>query len=274
MNVSDLIPLHLMWMRAGGRSERTIHDRERLLLHADRVLPYGIDQAHTNEWAAYLANPRWQPWTRCIYDRHARGYYRWAVPCYLTFNPMDALIRPPEGDREPDPATDEELAQALDQLPPMPWRLAVIMAAYAGLRCCEIVSIRREQCTAESLRVRGKGGKVTVMPMAPQLWAEIKDRPPGLLVTGARGKPLSPQMLTQMQRKIWIRIGQPHQHMHRFRAWFCTTLINAGVNVRVVQELMRHSDLKPILHYAAVAKTQRLAAIAVLPTFTGAPASQ
>ena len=49
--MSDLIPLHSTWLRAGGRSAATINRRERLLYHAHDTLPYGLDQAHPSELA-------------------------------------------------------------------------------------------------------------------------------------------------------------------------------------------------------------------------------
>jgi integrase len=202
--MSDLIPLHLTWMRAGGRAARTVHDRQRLLEHAAARLPYGLDNADTAEWATYLAQPRWSTWTRNVYYRHAYSYYEWAVATgHVTLNPLRGLDRPPEGDRVPRPVTDDQLAHALARLPEMPWRLAVMLAAFAGLRCCEIVTIRRQDCTVELLTVRGKGGRLEQVPMAPALWAVVEPRATGLLVVGARGKPLSAQMLTQMQGRVW-----------------------------------------------------------------------
>jgi len=268
--MSDLIPLHLTWLRAGGRSVRTIHDRERLLHHAQTHLPYGLDQAHTDEWADYLSRPGWSPWTRHTYFGHANGYYDWAVAAqWLTLNPLDGLIRPPEGDRIPDPATDDEIRAALTLLPEQPWRMAVRLAAWAGLRCCEIVTVRRENCTEAYLKVRRKGGKLATVAMAPPLWEAIATRDPRLLVTGARGGALTAQMLTQMQGKLWRRIGQPHQHLHRFRAWFATSMLANGADIRTVQDLLGHASVTSTQWYTAVTNPRRLAAVALLPTLRG-----
>ncbi|HEX6869831.1 MAG TPA: tyrosine-type recombinase/integrase [Micromonosporaceae bacterium] len=264
--MSDLIPRHLTWLRAAGRSERTVHDRRRLLEHADARLPYGIDDADAEEWAAYLASRRWSAWTRHTYYTHAIKYYDWGVAAgYYRHNPVADLPRPAEGDRIPKPATDDELALALRDLPHQPWRMAVQLAAFAGLRCCEIVSIRREDCTAEWLTVRGKGGRRATVAMAPQLWEVIEPRSGGLLVLGARGRPLTPQMLTQMQGPVWRRIGLPEMTLHRFRHWFATSLLRQGADIRTVQELMRHRTLQSTQGYTAVVDRQRRAAVARLP---------
>lgn len=274
--MSELIPLYLAWLRAGGRSANTIRKRQWLLQHADQHLPYGVDNADPDEWAAYLGEPGWSAWTRATYYRHANGYYTWAVNGdRLTLNPLVGLIRPPDGDRIPDPATDAELAAALDLLPEQPWRMAVRLASWAGLRCCEIVTVRREDCTAEWLRVRGKGGKIGLVPMAPQLWSVIAPLPAGVLVVGARGRPLTAQMLTQMQHKVWRRIGQPGQHLHRFRHWCGTTIQRATGNIRVTQKVLRHVSVRSTEGYTMVSDAALHAAVAALPVpTTGAPAGQ
>jgi integrase len=271
--MTPLLPLHLTWLQAGGRSPRTITARQRLLRHADLALPYGLDQADPDELAAYLATPGWSAWTRHTYYGHLAGYYRWAVLFdHLTLDPTIHLIRPGSGDRVPDPATDAELVAALRRLPEQPWRMAVRLAAYAGLRCHEIVTCRREDCTADVLRVRGKGGRVQTVPMAPPLWAVVQHRPRGLLVLAARGRPLTAGRLTQMQGPVWARIGQPHQHLHRFRHWFATTMLRAGADIRTVQECLRHASLQSTQTYTAVVDHQREAAVRLLPQLEEAAA--
>jgi len=264
--MSDLISLHLTWLRAGGRSPRTIASRERLLHHVDRALPYGLDHAAADELAGYLSHPGWSQWTLHTYFGHLVGFYRWGVRSgYLTLDPTLHLIHPGQGDRLPDPATDDELAQALRDLPAQPWRLAVQLAAWAGLRCCEIVAVRREDVTADWIRIRGKGGRMATVPTSPQLWAVIAPMAAGLLVRSSTGLAMTPQRLTQTQGRVWDRIGQPHQHLHRFRHWFATTLLRNGADIRTVQELMRHASITSTQGYTAVVPAQRQAAVRLLP---------
>jgi site-specific recombinase XerD len=89
--------------------------------------------------------------------------------------------------------------------------------------------------------------------------------PAGLLVHSATGLAMSAQRLTGMQRPVWARIGQPHQHLHRFRHWFATTLLRNGADIRTVQELMRHRSILSTQGYTAVTSPQRQAAIQLLP---------
>lgn len=264
----NLIELHVVWLRASGASQTTIDSRRRLLRHADQSesLPHGLDQANADELAAYLATPGWSAWTLYTYHGHLAGFYRWGVMSgHLTLDPMAFLRRPRQGDQLPDPATDDELAQALALLPEQPWRMAVRLAAYAGLRCCEIVTARREHCTPDWMRIRGKGGRWQTVPMASPLWAEVEPRPPGLLVRSVTGLAMTAQGLSQAQGPAWLRIGQPHQHLHRFRHWLATTLLQQGHDIREVQEIMRHRSIQSTQGYTAVAPVRILAAVRGLP---------
>lgn len=269
--MSDLIPRHLTWLRAGGRSTTTVAARERLLYHAEAHLPWGLDEADHNEWADYLDQPQWSPWTKHTYFNHGCGYYNWGVAMgKLALNPLSLLIRPPEGDREPNPVSDAELMHALTELPEQPWRMAARLAAFAGLRCCEIVAVKREDCTAEWLRVRGKGGHMALVPMAPVLWRVIEPMPAGLLVLGARGKPLTAQMLSQMQGPMWVRIGLPDVRLHRLRHWCGTDVQRRTGNIRVTQRVLRHASIHSTQGYTLVSDAELHAAVAGLGTPAGA----
>jgi integrase/recombinase XerD len=266
--MSDLIPIHLTHLRAGGYSDRTVRARERLLHHADAHLPYGLDQASRDEIAVYLQNPTWSTWTRSTYWSHLHGYYCWAYDVdELICNPMIGLIRPPAGQCVPDPVTDDELILALSRSPDQPWRTAIMLAAYAGLRGGEIARIRREDVTESHVRVRkGKGGRDALIETAPVLWEFVRDRPPGPLVRSVTGRPMSAHRLVAHQASHWRRIDMPHIHLHRFRHWYGTALMAAGNDARTVQELMRHKSLVSTQGYTQVVSEQRRLAIRTLPT--------
>lgn len=264
--MSDLIPIHLSHLRAAGYARRSVDDRSRFLHWAHQHLPYGLDMADGNEWAELLSEPSWSMWTRSTYWSHGFGYYEWGVTTgELLLNPMAALKRPPAGDDVPDPVTDEELRIALDRSPDRPWRTAIMLAAYAGLRASEIARLRRQDITEENVTIRkGKGGRDALVETSPVLWDYIRYRPPGPLVLTCAGRPLTGRSLTANQAKHWRRIGLPEIHLHRFRHWFATNLLRGGVDIRTVQELMRHRSLISTQAYTLVVSAQRTAAVASL----------
>lgn len=270
--MSQFLNDHLEWLEKQHlASPRTVEARRQWLQHAERRLPHGLDRANPRELAEYRAAPRRDgarrsPWSTHTIDTHLRGFYTWGVrDGRFTFDPMVALTKPPQGTRAPHPCRDEHLAVAFGA-PRFPWRRAIMLAAYAGLRCAEICSVTAEDLTAHGLIVTGKGGKTRTVPVGPELEAEIGHVQTGHLCLGARGKPMNPRILTQMQRPVWDVLGLPRTFsLHGARHWFATSLLVAGVDVRVVQELLGHSSLATTEIYLAVTDARKAAAVTRLP---------
>lgn len=273
--MSDLIERYTRWLRAAGRAKKTIASRERLLNHASRHLPRGLDDVHPQELAEYLADPTWSVWTRHTYHVHLATYYQWAYESgHFDWNPMCGIPCPPEGDRLPNPAKAAQIHIVLTKAPPMPWRRAGFLACYAGLRCCEIVSVRREDCDERDLRIRGKGNKVRLVGMAPQLWAEIQDAPLGLLVTGVRGAPISAQDLTQRQRAVWRKLGLPDDfRLHRMRHAYATGMVEGGADEWTVMDSLGHASPRATRGYVMISDPRRQAAAHRLPNWGHEPGS-
>jgi len=271
--MTDLIAIYAERMRAAGRSPYTISTRCRVLRHADRTMPHGLDEACGDDIVPYLAAQK-AAWSQATCYGHLAGYYRTMVAAgHLTINPTEHVDRPAPGDRLPNPVSDEELTAAITQSPDQPWRAAVILAAYAGLRCCELVALDRVDVTEQHVHIRrGKGGKGRYVPTHPAVWDLVKDRPAGPIVVSTRGGGILAQSLTSTQSKHWRALGMPTVHMHRFRHWFGTTLCDQGVGIDVVSILMGHASIATTQGYVRVSVVRQKAAMNALPVM-GGPAS-
>lgn len=53
---------------------------------------------------------------------------------------------------------------------------------------------------------------------------------------------------------------------HQLRHWYATELVRAGVNLRIVQTLMRHASLQTTARYTKIDEQQARDALAALPT--------
>lgn len=274
MSELKYLPRHLKELKVRGKQEATIYERRRLLVLVNDALPWGVEEASDEEIIEYFDGPRtrkWSPATRFVYWNTLHTYYRWCVRRnLLSMDPMLDLAEPSKVRHLPNPVTEQELALAVERSPRQPWGMATMLAAYAGLRCCEFVVQAREDCTERSLLVRhGKGDKPRWVEMAPQLWDYIKDAPPGPLVLGARGRPLKKTTIAQEQSSHWPSVGLPTIHMHRFRHRFATELLRQGVDIRVIQVLMGHESLASTEIYTLVVSAQRTAAVRLLPSLLG-----
>lgn len=256
----DLIGAYVRHMQAAGLSLNTIEDRDAFLRRIDRELPMGLVQATVEELEDWLARNGWKPATRASYYSHVTGLFRWARRRDLIdWDPSTALTRPRVPAGVPKPCADEDLAHAI-RMSPDPWRRFIILAAYAGLRCCEIATVERRDIDQEEMTIRGKGGRKRTVPTWPQVWEVVERLPAGLV-----GEGYSAGQISRGGARHLRRIGLEKVTMHTFRHWFASTLLDQGTDIRVVQELLGHASLSMTAVYTQVNSKQRRAAVATLP---------
>lgn len=275
-----LIDEHLAWLRPRVRSGHTsgelptIVARRRLLHHADRHLPHGLlDREVGDTIDAYLS--RWRGWSRYTYWTHLKGFYAWGVNAgRLLFDPMAHLARPARGEDVPNPCTDAELAIALEAAEP--YAAAVRLAAYMGLRAGEIARADRSHVVGGMLRVRGKGGRTRTVPISPECEA-IVEAATGRLI----GRRLGESAVTHGQAKVWRELGLVDMHLHRFRDWYATRLLESGALITEVARLLGHASVETtarsylqVVDRRLVAAVTRLTPPAMLGGATGPDGSR
>lgn len=65
----------------------------------------------------------------------------------------------------------------------------------------------------------------------------------GLVFPDLKGGYLNPNQVLTMFKKILERAGLPHMHFHNLCHSAATILISMGINPKVIQELLGHSDI-------------------------------
>jgi integrase len=121
------------------------------------------------------------PGSRSAERSQLRSFYQWAtLENYLTEDPTYRLEPIRKRKYLPRPIPDDLLARALTDPPervkPMLW-----LAAYAGLRACDICQLRVEHLMFDRdppviFVEESKGGKPRTVPMAPILASELRGR--------------------------------------------------------------------------------------------------
>lgn len=133
--------------------------------------------------------------------------------------------------------TSEQVDRIIANAPDAQTRLLWSFMAFAGLRASEAKAMRPEKIYGGKIHVVGKGDKQATIPVCPRLQREI-DRFGGEWVFSA-----SQYTLEKVAKKA-IPEGFPGKaHPHRFRHSFGSNLIRAGVNIKIVQTLMRHENI-------------------------------
>ena len=141
---------------------------------------------------------------------------------------------------------------------------AVVTLLYGlGLRISEALSLSGADAPLpDVLRIRGKGGKERIVPVIPAArravdeylrlspWEKTDAAP---LFRGARGGPLSPRPIQKVMEQARLQLGLPASATpHAMRHSFATHLLNAGADLRAIQELLGHASLSTTQAYTAV----------------------
>jgi integrase/recombinase XerC len=150
--------------------------------------------------------------------------------------------------------------------------VAILETIYScGLRVSELSGLRVADIDAREqiVRVRGKGKKERLVPIGAtalraleSYWSVLPDRPvgdsPAFLSETRKRTPLSPVMLARRLKKYLMLAGlDPALTPHKLRHSYATHLLDAGADLRSVQELLGHAHLVTTQVYTHVS-TERL----------------
>jgi integrase/recombinase XerC len=150
--------------------------------------------------------------------------------------------------------------------------VAILETIYScGLRISEMVGLRAEDIdwSEQLLRVRGKGKKERLLPISQtalqaieHYWTHLPERPAGaspvFLSETKEQTPMNPTMLQRRLKTYLVRAGlDPAITPHKLRHSYATHLLDAGADLRSVQELLGHAHLATTQVYTHVS-TERL----------------
>lgn len=251
--------------------DSTVATYRSALGHADRLVPAGLASANTDELHAAIVAGNPMPATRALRRAAVVGFFRWAAdPARprLDFDPSQYLPRVRVPRRSPRPAGTDTLGHIL-RLAQRPYRDWILLAAYAGLRCCEIAALDTGHVDRQSIWVHGKGGHERVVPTHPLVWDMIKALPPGPVARGTRTVRCTRQEVSK-RANVHLAGLAPGVTMHRLRHWFATHSLESCGDLRVVQELLGHASPATTAIYTEVATSRMASAVAALPEFSPA----
>lgn len=141
---------------------------------------------------------------------------------------------------------------------------AVVTLLYGcGLRISEALGLKgKDAPLAEVLRITGKGGKERLVPVLPaareavEAYLALCPHPreaEAPLFRGARGGALNPRLVQKAMERARLQLGLPATATpHALRHSFATHLLNAGGDLRAIQELLGHASLSTTQTYTAV----------------------
>lgn len=203
-----------------------------------------------------------------------KGFFRFLVrEGIIERNPADTIPLPKTPQALPDVLSIAQVNAILDAphpKDPAGWRdHALLEVLYGcGLRVSEAsgLDLYNAVLPEEYLLISGKGSKERIAPISgtalkalndyleygrPQL-ARKQKKPCAAVFLNARGGRLSRQSIHAIVSRAGLIIGVEGLHPHTLRHSFATHLLEGGADLRVIQELLGHSDISTTQIYTHV----------------------
>jgi len=204
-----------------------------------------------------------------IFFRFLSGRQGWEA------NPAETLSLPRPEKHLPETLHANEVRKLIESVggsDPLGLRdRAILELLYSsGLRVSELCDARLENLDLEGgiMRVTGKGSKTRLIPVGgPALDAirsylgserpDLVSRRSGAeIFLSIRGRKLTPQRVWQLIKQYAARAGlESNIYPHLMRHSFATHLLAGGADLRIIQELLGHSDISTTQIYTHVEKS-------------------
>ncbi len=179
------------------------------------------------------------------------------LPVYLSRSQMEALLSLP-------------LKVPVDKKSPdwLPYRDVAILELFysCGIRLSELVSLNADavQPGSDCVRVLGKGRKVRLVPVGEYAREAVQEyrlraglSPAGPLFISRLKRRMSARSVQLMLEK-YLRVSDIPFSIspHKLRHTFATHMLDAGADLRAVQELLGHASLSTTQIYTHVTRTR------------------
>lgn len=163
------------------------------------------------------------------------------------------LIKPKQGRKLPIVLSREEVERLFAEVQHIKYRTAMLLGYCCGLRISEANRVRLAHIDGDRRQIRvanGKGRKDRYVPIPPRLWQRLQEyrwrAQPTDFLFPSRYYTDRPAEVTGLQ-KVVRKCGQDagiakRVTFHTLRHSYATHLLECGVNLRTIQELMGHSN--------------------------------
>lgn len=263
-----------------GLSPRTLEAYERDVARLVAFLeqhgvarPGETSAAHLREFVYHLKDQGLKPTSIRRAISAIRTYFGYLLAeGMVVSDPTERIEAPTIWRRLPDVLSRSEIERLLDAPDPtdtMFWRdKAMLEFAYAsGVRVSELIGLRIRDLSLEEgfASVFGKGAKERLVPIgkaairALDLYLrELRPRlergaGKGVVFLNARGQPLSRMGVWKILRRHVERAGiSKRVTPHTLRHSFATHLLEAGTDLRYIQELLGHASTRTTQIYTHV----------------------
>ena len=228
-----------------------------------------VDRFKINTYVRTLREKKFAPTSIIRKVASLRGFFKWASSIGIILkNPAATLEQPKVPQRLPKVLTVKEIEEILhNNLTPLQHVITELLYS-CGLRVSELVNLKLNDIDLASKYVRcfGKGSKERIIPIGETAKLVVKEYLPqrellikkynintkNLLIL-ENGRKISRQDIYNFIHTQGKKINK-NISPHTLRHSFATHLIENGADLRIVQELLGHSDVSTTQLYTHISK--------------------
>ena len=169
-------------------------------------------------------------------------------------------IKTPKKERKiPVILTKEEIKKMIDNAPDLRGKLFIEFMYSSGLRVSECAKLQWQDIDFNEkigLLKRGKGKKDRLFILSDKLIVDLKDWPrKSEYIFPNEDEPISTRTIQRAIKKAAKRAGITKKvYSHLLRHSFATHLLESGVDIRIIQELLAHSNLQTTQFYTNISR--------------------
>lgn len=223
----------------------------------------------------YLARANISPGTARTERNAIRAFFDFAVDDeYLDENPSAKLAPTHVPRAQPRPFTYDQVVAMLTSGAYERTRAMILVGWFQGFRVSQIARVRGDDIDylTRTIRTIAKGGKDRRVPLHPVVAELGRAMPPNWWFPARDGTdaPIKGSSVTNLITRAKKRAGitDPRLTPHSLRHGFGSELVELGIDIRVIQELMLHEDISSTQIYTYVPEKRKAAAIEQLPHIT------
>lgn len=179
---------------------------------------------------------------------------KYAFSSILKKDITTSIKRPKKGRTMPTVLTRDEVRSLLESFDNEKSRIMISMMYACGMRVSELINLKTKDLDLNEKIghvKQGKGRKDRMFNIPDFLFEDLKDyaneqkeKGRDYLFTGPNGKPLTSRNLQKIVSGAAKRAGiKKDVHCHTLRHSFATHLLESGLDIRKIQELLGHSNL-------------------------------
>jgi integrase/recombinase XerD len=229
-----------------------------------------LKRSHINAYIRELRQTNYAPTSITRKIASLRGWFKWMIANEMIIHdPTVGLEQPKLSKHLPKVMTLTEIEFILSKNIDVTYRAILELLYAAGLRVSELVNLKYSNISMDHSYVRcfGKGSKERLVPIGKKAKDALKnyfrerdyilkknDVKNEFLFINEKGIKISRQEVYVFISELGQEFLNKHITPHTVRHSFATHMLENGADLRVVQELLGHSDVSTTQLYTHVSK--------------------